>query len=860
VRARLACRAALLFLAGRIEATWVDDFAAWLPVQAKAQEQTEAMAIAGQGFTEIAKTVGKEGLVGNWNTASSFIGVPTALLSGDVDGAMEEAANAALSTGVVFVTSTLGGMVGGPLAPLTSVAGALFGGFVYRQSGIEDRIRGHFQRSSDERSSENVAKSLDLRRRLPQVREACEAATRLVVDARGLIHPPGGAGSEVDDLFGAVGDVEAAVQALGGRIEGSGLIGVRRGAGDEAAIIGQLADLEWIAGEACRIADQAASTDFEGARRVWEAEGRFLAGRIESRSAAVLARIDQAEQALRAAAAERASQRGEVERLTAAVDSLAARIRSARESAAGASALLDRAGRLLDEAAASLADCVRFHSGLKGLIERVSLGQISSSGELRDLVDDLALIHVPAGSHRELLDELSVRRASAQRSVSYLDGYAGTAQSLRASLDRWRSLLSAADVRGFSPAQARSEAEADRRRAESCRGRAEALASGRSSPTGAVPSVAGAASGVVSVPDLFGKSRAMAEAWLGDLNLRPVVSTGVGAPTRDEAGKVASQTYPAGSSLPKGSFVGVTVWGAHEPAETTGAVAAVEPGPGRARTQADCTRDWPGTVLTPHPVTGSPSCQCPSGSAWSKVSRACLALPAGMTGGIAGAVAGGDCRHMPGTMRDSRTGECRCAIGVWDASLGRCVDTAAAAREADVAGRRKAADCENLFSRIKILRSNPDALSRNLATLAESEARALGCDSGRIAEATGGGAGGGSDRDSPVVPVTGPVEDKHEGEARVSSRNVNVCIIDVNDVLDDHYELFVNGGHVGGVANPEGGATCYGIVLRGGPNDLVLKLVATRGKNTFLKISINNDEFSGSFGGSKNHVWRVMAP
>lgn len=375
-----------------------------------------------------------------------------------------------------------------------------------------------------------------------------------------------------------------------------------------------------------------------------------------------------------------------------------------------------------------------------------------------------------------------------------------------------------------------------------------------------------AAPALVAVPDLLGKTRAMAEAWLGDLGLSPVVTTGGSAPPSGEPDHVASQTHPAGSRIPAGSFVGVTVWGPRAAATPDAPPALpvppeplVPPAPA-GLTQADCARDWPGTVLSHDPATGAARCQCPSGSAWSKVSRACLSLPTGVAGGVGGAVAGGDCRHMPGTMRDSRTGECRCALGTWDASLGRCVDTGAAAREADVAAKRSAADCENLFSRIKILRSNPDALSRNMAAQAESEARAKGCDAGRIAEATGGGAGGGSDRDSPVVPVTGPVEDKHEGEARVSSRNVNVCIIDVNDVLDDHYELFVNGGHVGGVANPEGGATCYGIVLRSGPNDLVLKLVATRGKNTFLKISINNDEFSGSFGGSKNHVWRVMAP
>jgi hypothetical protein len=92
---------------------------------------------------------------------------------------------------------------------------------------------------------------------------------------------------------------------------------------------------------------------------------------------------------------------------------------------------------------------------------------------------------------------------------------------------------------------------------------------------------------------------------------------------------------------------------------------------------------------------------------------------------------------MPGTMRDSRTGECRCALGTWDATQGRCVDTAAAAREADVAAKRAAADCENLFSRMKIYRGSSDSLSRNLAAEAEREARAKGCDAGRIADAKG---------------------------------------------------------------------------------------------------------------------------
>lgn len=244
----------------------------------------------------------------------------------------------------------------------------------------------------------------------------------------------------------------------------------------------------------------------------------------------------------------------------------------------------------------------------------------------------------------------------------------------------------------------------------------------------------------------------MAEAWLGDLGLSAVVTTGGAAPTPGEEGKVASQTHPAGSRVPPGSFVGVTLWGAQGTVAPSpdARVAPPPPPPPAGLTQADCDRDWPGTVLTRD--AGTARCRCPAGTAWSKVSRTCLALPGGMAGG--GAALGG-CSHMPGTIRDSRTGECRCAIGTWDATQGRCVDTAAAAREADVAAKRAAADCENLFSRLKIYRGSTDSLSRSMAAEAEREARAKGCDAGRIADAKGPPApppvGGGTGQQPPPV-------------------------------------------------------------------------------------------------------------
>lgn len=111
--------------------------------------------------------------------------------------------------------------------------------------------------------------------------------------------------------------------------------------------------------------------------------------------------------------------------------------------------------------------------------------------------------------------------------------------------------------------------------------------------------------------------------------------------------------------------------------------------------------------------------------------------------------------------------------------------------------------------------------------------------------------------DRPIDHVFGGHREIVKG---VSSRSVYICVVDVNSVLDDHYDLVVNGMHIGEVANPEGGSVCYGAVLRGGANELLLKLVATRGKSTNLQISINNDEDSTTFGGSANHAWSVVAP
>jgi len=353
------------------------------------------------------------------------------------------------------------------------------------------------------------------------------------------------------------------------------------------------------------------------------------------------------------------------------------------------------------------------------------------------------------------------------------------------------------------------------------------------------------ASDAVTMPNLVGQSETLAVAWLEDLGLHPIPQDAGPAPSLDKKEKVAAQSHPPNTSLPAGATVLLFVYAAPAPPPEP------DPLPAPSFTQAVCDHRWPGTVLTRDPATGADNCQCPSGTAWSVVKNTCLSL-----GGLPPPRMA-NCNHMPGTIRNPATGACSCPVGAWDPNLGRCVDTAAPGREREIEDRRKAATCEKLFSDMLVFRRNPSSIYQQMADNAEREARAMGCDAGRIAEASGTGGGG---ADAPPTPVTGPVETEDEGEAHVSSRHVKICIVDVNDILDDHYDLFVNGAYIGSVANPEGGTTCHGASLRSGPNSLALNLVATRGKSTFLAISINNGEFEASFGGSNNHVWSLIAP
>ncbi len=271
-----------------------------------------------------------------------------------------------------------------------------------------------------------------------------------------------------------------------------------------------------------------------------------------------------------------------------------------------------------------------------------------------------------------------------------------------------------------------------------------AAATGSASPaTGGAPEAGSPSAELVTVPELRGKTREMAEALLADLGLRAVVSPAGSLTPPGGEGRVDSQTFPAESRVPARTFVGIKVWVKEEAAAA-------------GLTQADCDRDWPGKILRTDPVTGEKSCKCPEGQAWSTVSGRCLALPSVVTDRSTG---WGDCRHMPGTFRDPRTGECGCPNGRWDATAGRCVDTAAAVRAQDVAAKQASAECENLYSRIRIFRLSTDAVGQAAAAEAERGANARGCDVTRIAEAKGPPApppvGGGTGSGPPVAGGSG---------------------------------------------------------------------------------------------------------
>ncbi|OHB64574.1 MAG: hypothetical protein A2168_04120 [Planctomycetes bacterium RBG_13_50_24] len=128
-------------------------------------------------------------------------------------------------------------------------------------------------------------------------------------------------------------------------------------------------------------------------------------------------------------------------------------------------------------------------------------------------------------------------------------------------------------------------------------------------------------------------------------------------------------------------------------------------------------------------------------------------------------------------------------------------------------------------------------------------AGALALTGGVAAVAAGSSGGGGGDGGT-----------SSGGTTTVTSRNVQICVVDSNSVQDDFYDLYVNGTYLGPVKNVVGGTTCYPATLVSGNNTILLKLTEAKGYSTYLKITADPGGWSEYFGGTYDHSWTITAP
>ncbi len=122
---------------------------------------------------------------------------------------------------------------------------------------------------------------------------------------------------------------------------------------------------------------------------------------------------------------------------------------------------------------------------------------------------------------------------------------------------------------------------------------------------------------------------------------------------------------------------------------------------------------------------------------------------------------------------------------------------------------------------------------------------------GGIAALAGAGGGGSSSSGDDSAPPP---------DGKVTSRDVEICVIDHNNIQDDFYDLYVNGVFIGTVNNAPGETTCYNAHLKSGSNKIVLKLTETKGLSTLLRIAIEPGGFSQEFSGTHDHTWYIEAP
>lgn len=300
---------------------------------------------------------------------------------------------------------------------------------------------------------------------------------------------------------------------------------------------------------------------------------------------------------------------------------------------------------------------------------------------------------------------------------------------------------------------------------------------------------------LVTVPDLTGQSKDLARAWIEELGLRAFLRPGRCRADPCEPGEVTSVSPEAGSQLERGELVTLVYYKDQVPAaprRPTRIDCSPWPGtrpvwdetgrnwkcecPGEERwtgsacsspteisrtanatvpevSQEFCDQRWSGTVLSRNPRTGAPACDCPSGEAWSKPQKRCLALPGGGGDGRIGTPTGADCSRWPGTIRDPRTGECRCSAGTWNPARRSCVRPDPKVPAAPPGDSNL---CPSNYHSIRRAVAQGDLTG---AQLLANMARQQGCDSAKVAEALGTGGG-------PGDATPGEGEGSEEGECK----------------------------------------------------------------------------------------------
>ncbi len=135
------------------------------------------------------------------------------------------------------------------------------------------------------------------------------------------------------------------------------------------------------------------------------------------------------------------------------------------------------------------------------------------------------------------------------------------------------------------------------------------------------------------------------------------------------------------------------------------------------------------------------------------------------------------------------------------------------------------------------------------ATAGLSTAAVVGLAAGGIAAGAGAAA------------IASGSSDGDDDTPHISSRIVDICVIDHNAVQDEYFNLYVNDVFIGEVRNAPGGTTCHdGIELKKGKNLIELRITNSTISDTALTISVNDGEWEENFSGDDiSYEWELIA-